>query len=129
MFHQANQLKPKKQRVKNSEFYNDALNKDVDLKKQAVIFYQEWNQAKKQGKEFDRHSFFTLYNYPWTLNAYKKAELFRIISSQERYDQIGQSLLNNIFSNPNIGDIINNAHFSIKIRREAILEDSLNNLI
>jgi hypothetical protein len=38
MFHQANQLKPKKERIKSQEFYNDALNRDVDLRKQALIF-------------------------------------------------------------------------------------------
>lgn len=81
LVYQANQQKPKGDRLPDSEFYNDALNNDVDLRKQASIFYQEWTNAKKDGREFDRHSFFTLYNYPWTLNAYRKAELFRIIQS------------------------------------------------
>jgi hypothetical protein len=79
IFYQANQLKPRAERLHDSEFYNDALNNDVDLSKQASIFYQEWLQARRHQREFDRHSFFTLYNYPWTLNAYRKAELFRII--------------------------------------------------
>jgi hypothetical protein len=96
-FFLANQQKSRKDKIKDSEFYNDALNKDVDLKKQAVIYWNEWKEAKKQKREFDRHSFFTLYNYPWTLNAYKKGELFKIISSSDRYDNIGQALLHNLF--------------------------------
>ncbi len=39
-------MKPKKERVPDSEFYNDSLNNDVDLKKQASIFYNEWNAKK-----------------------------------------------------------------------------------
>ena len=92
-FYLANIRKKRADKIKDSDFYNDALNKDVDLKKQAQIYYKEWMLAKRQGKEFDRHSFFTLYNYPWTLNAYRKAELFRIIASIDRYDFIGQALL------------------------------------
>lgn len=99
-FFLANQRKSRKEKIKDSEFYNDALNKDVDLKKQAQIYYNEWTHAKKHGKNFDRHSFFTLYNYPWTLNAYKKAELFKIITSNDRYDNIGNALLQNLFQNP-----------------------------
>lgn len=90
-------------RVAESDFYNDALNKDVDLRKQAEIYYKEWNDAKRNNRKFDRFSFFTLYCYPWTLNAYRKSELFRIMQSQDRHDHIGQALLNNLGSlfNPN----------------------------
>lgn len=130
-FFLANQKRSRKDKIKDSEFYNDALNRDVDLRKQAQIYYQEWCQAKKDGKEFDRHGFFTLYNYPWTLNAYKKAELFRAIASADRYDNIGHALLNNLFGgNPNggIDSILQQVHFCIKIRRSQLLHDSLDSL-
>jgi hypothetical protein len=42
IFYEANLRRYKKEKVKDSEFYNDALNKDVDLKKQAQIYYKEW---------------------------------------------------------------------------------------
>lgn len=133
LFFLANQRKLRKDKIKDSEFYNDALNKDVDLKKQAQIYYQEWMNAKKHNRPFDRHEFFTLYNYPWTLNAYKKAELFNIISSMERYDMIGQALLQNLnnIMDPNNGlnNILNATSFNFKIRRDNILEDSLNGLV
>ena len=35
IFYQANQRRSQKEKINDSEFYNDALNKDVDLKKQA----------------------------------------------------------------------------------------------
>lgn len=95
-FFLANKQKPRREKIKESEFYNDALNRDVDLKKQAQIYYQEWQSALRHGKTFDRHSFFTLYNYPWTLNAYRKAELFKTIANNDRYDFIGQALLSNL---------------------------------
>jgi len=41
-FFLANQQKLRADKIKDSEFYNDALNRDVDLKKQAQIYYQEW---------------------------------------------------------------------------------------
>lgn len=93
MFEQANQVRASGFKIKQSEFYNDALNKDVDLKKQALIYSKEWNESLRSGREFDRFSFFTLYCFPWTLNAYRKAELFRIQSEQERYNNVGQALL------------------------------------
>jgi hypothetical protein len=79
IFYQANASKATADRIPDSEFYNDALNNEVDLKKQAAIFYNEWKKTKNANQVFDRHSFFTLYNYPWTLNAHRKAELFRIV--------------------------------------------------
>jgi hypothetical protein len=42
IFYQANIAKPLVKRIPDAEFYNDALNNEVDLKKQAAIFYQEW---------------------------------------------------------------------------------------
>lgn len=136
IFYNANLAKPAAQRVAPAEFYNDALNNEVDLRKQAEIFYREWSAAKRHNKTFDRHSFFTLYNYPWTLNAYRKAELFRIIASQTRHEMIGQAILQNMNSffsagntNSTINTILNSAHFTLKVRRANILEDSLNGIV
>jgi hypothetical protein len=42
VFYEANLKRKNKEKVKDSEFYNDALNRDVDLKKQAQIYYKEW---------------------------------------------------------------------------------------
>ena len=42
IFHQANKRKRRQDKIKESEFYNDALNKEVDLKKQAAQYYKEW---------------------------------------------------------------------------------------
>ena len=112
------------------------MNNDVDLSKQAEIFYKEWNHAKRIGQQFDRHSFFTLFNYPWTLNAYRKAELFRIISSQVRHEQINHAIIQNLNSflsgadhNQTINSILGASHLTLKIRRDHLLEDSLNNLV
>ena len=33
VFHQANKKRSRAEKINDSEFYNDALNKDVDLKK------------------------------------------------------------------------------------------------
>jgi len=137
IFYEANCNRSKKEKVKDSEFYNDALNKDVDLKKQASIYYKEWQDSQKQNKKFDRFSFFTLYCYPWTLNAYRKAELFRIISNQSRHDEISNALLQNLgnFMNPNqshnatLNSIIRDSSFVLKIRRDSILMDSLNIMV
>lgn len=129
IFYQANKLKSKSQKIKDSEFYNDALNKDVDLKKQAVNYYKEWKTAQRTGKEFDRHGFFTLFNYPWSLNAYKKSELFNVISNTDRYNLIGEALLQNLHNLGGLNDIVAAAHFTVKIRRHNLLEDSLNNLV
>lgn len=38
-FFLANQKRSRKEKIKDSEFYNDALNRDVDLRKQAQIYY------------------------------------------------------------------------------------------
>jgi len=78
------------------------LNHDVDLRKQAKIYIQEYKAAKNDKREFDRHSFFTLYNYPWTLNAYKKSEPLHILASADRHLAINRAILQNmtgIFSN------------------------------
>ena len=82
IFYTANQLRPKKYKINTEEFYNDALNNDVDLKRQAQIFYKEFN-AQKDG-EFDKHASFTLFNYGWILNPYRKSELFSLIQQINR---------------------------------------------
>lgn len=132
ILYQANQLKEPADRINDSEFYNDALNNEVDLRKQAEIFYREWMAAKNAGKVFNRFDTFTLYNYPWTLNAHRKAELFRIISDHSRAQNINDALLQNLnsfFTNvsPNqmINQIIGDAHLTLKIDRNNLLDDSI----
>lgn len=46
-FYRANNQKPRAERVSDNEFYNEAINQDVDLKKQVLIFLQEWDKAKR----------------------------------------------------------------------------------
>jgi len=127
--------RPAGQIIPYKEFYNDALNKEVDLRKQAEIFIREWRVAQRSGLTFDKHKYFTLFNYPWSLNAYKKSELFREIYAQDRHQFIGQALIQNVgmmFNGNNnrlIDNVIGEAHFTVKISRDNILEDCLNYLV
>jgi ubiquitin-protein ligase E3 A len=138
LYQQGNQLPARApaQRINYAEFYNEALNKEVDLRKQAEIYIREYNKVKAAGQQFDRFGFFTLFNYPWTLNAYKKAELFRELYQMQRHQHITQAMMSNLgdLFNPNsrglnIDNIIANSHFTIEIRRDNILEDCLNALV
>lgn len=82
--YRANAAKPREEQIPSNEFYNEAINTDVDLKKQVLIFLQEWEKAKYEQREFDSYSFFTLYNYPWILNPHRKGELQRILGLKAR---------------------------------------------
>lgn len=54
------------------------------------------------------------------------------MTGHDRYDLIGQALLQNLGnlgSAEGLNSIFAAAHFTIKIRRDHLLEDSLNNLV
>lgn len=98
IFNEANNLKPFLDRVDYKEFYNDAINKEVNLKDHYIMWVSERDRCRQQKRPFDRLKIFTLCSFPWILDSANKADLLKIQNKidQERSQQ-----------NFNIMDILN----------------------
>lgn len=78
IFNEANNRKPLKERIPYKEFYNDAINKEVNLKDHLLTWIGEREKCRIENRPFDRHRIFTLCSYPWILDAANKAEMMKI---------------------------------------------------
>jgi ubiquitin-protein ligase E3 A len=98
-------------RLHYSEFYNDAVNKEVDLKHQ----YEIW--LRTQGERF------TFVNYSWVLDAASKSNLLQIESLRQMNSQIQQSMMMSVMGGSST------PFFVLQVRRENLLEDTLGQLV
>ena len=78
MLNDANNKKNLKQRVDYKDFYNDAINKEVNLKEHYERWIIEREECRKHHIPFDRLRVFTLCSFPWILDSANKAELLKI---------------------------------------------------
>ena len=78
VFNEANNRRALKDRVDYREFYNDAINKDVNLKEHYEQWIVEREKCRKAKVVFDRLRIFTLCSFPWILDSANKAELLKI---------------------------------------------------
>jgi hypothetical protein len=66
-----------KHKIDYKEFYNDAINKEVNMSDHFQIWKLEREKAKKTKTKVDRHRNFSLCFYPWILDAATKAEILK----------------------------------------------------
>jgi len=69
-----------KERIEYKEFYNDAINKEVQLKTHFTIFLKEKLLAQQENRPINRQVAFSLCFYPWILDANAKSELLKLAS-------------------------------------------------
>jgi len=120
-FNLANDRRPHKQRVAYKEFYNDAINNEVNLQSHLKAWIDYREKCRVQRKPYDRHEIFTLCNYPWILDAANKAEMIKL-HNKVSHAQQQQINLANLLMMP-----AENALFLfLEVRREFLLEDTLN---
>lgn len=77
VFNQANEQKDLKHKIDFKEFYNDAINKEVNLKDHIKLWILEREKARKEGYPFDRHKIFSFCGYPWILDAANKSDVLK----------------------------------------------------
>ena len=84
-FNEANNQKRVHQKIDFKEFYNDAINKEVNLKQHYEVWVIERDKAKKHHRAFDKARTFTLCAYPWILDSANKADLLKV---DNKYNQM-----------------------------------------
>ena len=65
----------RKSRIPYKEFHNDAINKEVNLRKHIRVWVDGKVSAMERNQVYDRHRDFTLCNYPWILDVEHKVDL------------------------------------------------------
>ena len=84
IFNDANNQRNLKNRINYKEFYNDAVNKEVNLRDHFIMWIKEREHARQQRLTYDRFKVFTICNYPWILDSANKSEMLKI---QNKIDQ------------------------------------------
>lgn len=72
LYHSANKARVEGEQLNPSDFYNDGVNKEIELKSH----YFKWEESL-QNEEYDKHSNFTLCHYPWILDTASKGEILK----------------------------------------------------
>lgn len=80
VFNSANDKRTIKNRVPFKEFYNDAINKEVNLKDHLIVWIQEKEKCRRTNTQYDKFKHFTLCSFPWLLDSANKHEMVKIFS-------------------------------------------------
>jgi len=75
VINEANNMYKRKFRIAYKEFHNDAINKEVNLRKHIRVWVDGKVYAMERNQVYDRHRDFTLCNYPWILDVEHKVDL------------------------------------------------------
>lgn len=75
VLNEANNMFKRKSRIPYKEFHNDAINKEVNLRKHIRVWVDGKVLAMERQQPYDRHRDFTLCNYPWILDVEHKVDL------------------------------------------------------
>mmetsp|Transcript_16157 Transcript_16157/g.15876 ORF Transcript_16157/g.15876 Transcript_16157/m.15876 type:complete len:761 (+) Transcript_16157:22-2304(+) len=137
IYHGANVNKEPEDQINYLEFNNDGFNKemclDVDLGGHYEVWVRAMNFCDRNDVPFRKYEVTTFCNYPWLLDTTAKGEIM-MTEAKIYMQQMADEELANIFiqglSSQNPG--INNAdmiYLQFKVRRDFIIEDTLNNLI
>ena len=128
-FYKANQKREDGEQISYKEFYNEALNRDINLEEQ----YIEWLEQKKQMNDPNESyvNINNIINYQWILDCQSKSDILLIDSREKQKDEIDKQLINTVLQNPfgaqNMDQYF--AYLVLEINRETIIEDTLNSLV
>jgi hypothetical protein len=78
IFNEANDSRDMKHKIDYREFYNDAINKEVNLNDHLQVWKSEREKAKRSKVKVDRHTRFSLCFYPWILDAANKSDILKV---------------------------------------------------
>lgn len=98
-------------RVSQAEFYNDAVNKEVDLRHQ----YDIWQRTNGEHFSFVNHS--------WVLDAASKSNLLQLESIKQMSSYMQQSIMMSMVSGAPT-----QPYFILQVHRDSLLDDTLTQL-
>jgi HECT-domain (ubiquitin-transferase) len=116
----ANSKKPFKQRLDYKEFYNDAINKDLNLSQDFKIWMKERDRCRATKTPYDKYRVFSLCAFPWILDSAFKSE---ILKTANRINQDKESFNINPMDLLSMGRA--GLHLMFEVRRDHILDDAL----
>lgn len=108
------------------DFYIETITQEEDSKEE----YAKWLENKLKGTEN-----FTYVDYPWVLEPAFKSYILKEESDYEMTKEIRADLFNNLQGLLGLGGgldpllALNNIYFQVKVRRDHLLEDTLNQIV
>lgn len=133
VYNDANNMKPKGERIVYTHFYNDGINREIE----SASHYEKWSKAlehcRQNGIEYKKNKNFSLCNYPWLLDTVAKGDIIKY-EAKTQMKKFGDQDLANMFimglvSHSAITNEADYMYLKFDVGRETIVEDTLNNLI
>lgn len=117
--HRSNQAKL---RVERKEFVNETVSNNLNLNIIATQYYNYKNAPKAQRP-------FLILDYPWLFSTEAKVDVLQVENACSQNTQVMNQITQGLNSG-NLSALFNmqNVHLAITVRRDRILEDSLNKL-
>lgn len=107
------------EQVSYREFYNDAVNKEIDMREQ----FKQWFRAMEYP---DDHDIFTLVRFPWILDSSSKSDLLHIESAIQQHYSQREGIREMLESRSFMGYI---PYLLLEVRRENLIEDTILHLV
>jgi hypothetical protein len=113
-FHTIYQVNERYKYVHYKEFYNDSINKNLDIEKDFSIY------LRKLKKKEPRETEFCLFKYSWLFDSTSKKEVMEHYHTDKQKNEVFSELLS--------GNAANSTGFTLifEIRRNNMIEDTLN---
>jgi len=133
IYNTANELKPETERLNYIEFYNDGVNREIELATQ----YEKWvkgiDYCKANDLDYKKSINFTLCNYPWLLDTTSKGEILKYEAKAEmkkyEYQDLANMFIMGMVSENFQANESDYIYLKLEISRDTIVEDTLNHLI
>jgi hypothetical protein len=124
IFNDANTKRPIKTRVHYKEFYNDAINKEVNLREHLLLWLQQKEKSRMQNVPYNKYKYFTICNYPFILDSANKSDMIRIHNKNMQEVNQRENIMD-LLLQPGLSSM----YLFLEVRRDHILEDTLNRII
>ncbi len=111
-----------KQRVDKKEFVNETVSNNLNLNVIATQYYNFKNKPANQRP-------FLILDFPWLFSTEAKVDVLQVENACSQNSQVTSQIMQGLQSG-NLAGLFNlqNVHLAITVRRDRILEDSLNKL-
>lgn len=122
-------LREKKNKVEKKEFYNDAVNNNLDLDMQMAQWIKATQIQVRNSQKITHPNNFNLCSYHWIMSPHNKAEMIHQYNKVE-WTIVRDFFLMRAFFDPNMRRNINSAtQYQLEVNRANILDESLQKIV
>ena len=113
----------KNPRIDKEEFINDTVSSQLNM-----FYITKQYHAKTKNRQILNNNKFVYLDYPWIFSTAAKVDVIQNESRLIQNDQVFNNILGGLGGGGGLMGLVNSVHMNLIIRRDQLLEDTLNQL-